>query len=114
MNKYKNKQTRIGDKVFASKKEANMYIILQSMQRKGEIEKLKLQPKFTLQEGFKNAKGKKHRPIRYYADFSFYDKKQKRFRVIDCKGYRTNVYKLKRKMFDKIMKDSDIYLEEEI
>jgi hypothetical protein len=33
------------------------------------------------------------------ADFTFYDEREKRDRVVDVKGFRTEVFKLKAKLF---------------
>lgn len=65
---------------------------------RGEITDLALQVPFTLIPGFVGADGKKERPLKYVADFVY--KKNGRFVVEDVKGYRTEVYKLKRKLFN--------------
>lgn len=114
MNKYHARKTYVDGIGFDSAKEAQMYQDLKLMAKAREIKNLRLQPYFCLLEGFTNGAGKKCRPIGYSADFSFYDNRLKRFRVLDCKGYRTKTYMMKKKMFDKIMKDQEIYLEEEI
>ena len=61
---------------------------------------LELQKKFLLQEGYTNAKGKKRRPIYYIADFYYYDYIDNKWVVEDVKGVRTDVYKLKKKLFE--------------
>lgn len=58
---------------FDSKKEAKRYEELMIMLKAGEIENLKLQRQFTLQEGFKTIDGITIRPIRYIADFTYTD-----------------------------------------
>lgn len=114
-NKYnvsaKEKRTFYGI-VFDSIKEMEWYIALSEDEKQGKIQDLKRQVPFVLQEGYTSLQGKKIRPITYKADYTFYDKKQGRYRVIDCKGFRTETYKLKRKMFDCLMKSQGIYLEE--
>ena len=70
----------------------------------GEIDRLKLQPEFTLQEAFTTPEGEKVKAIRYRADFRY----RKKMRdgvdtywvsvVEDVKGYRTKEYQQKRKM----------------
>lgn len=115
MNKYHSKKWYcIADHKHDSKKEAKACDTLRLLERTGKIKDLKQQPKFTLQEGFKRADGKKVRPITYRADFSFYDNDHDRFRVIDTKGYKTQVYRLKEKMFNKIMANRGIQIEYEI
>lgn len=54
--------------------------------------------KYILQASF-TFNGKKIREISYYADFVYEDKDG--LHVIDTKGYRTDVYKLKKKLFIK-------------
>lgn len=97
--KYKNKKTVIGNYVFDSKKESNYYLKLKMMNDLGLIKDLKLQEKFELQPKYKNAEGKNIRSINYIADFTYYDLDGK-LHVIDTKGYRTEVYKLKKKLFE--------------
>ena len=50
------------------------------------------------QEFFKSKlKGKTYRAITYVADFVYKD--DKGMHVVDTKGYRTQVYKIKKKLF---------------
>jgi hypothetical protein len=97
-NKYGAKKTTIGDKVYDSKKEARRATVLKRWQDAGLITDLKEQIRFVLQEGYTNNKGKKIRPIEYVADFMYVQ--DGRQIVEDCKGMRTDVYKLKKKMFE--------------
>lgn len=98
MNKYYNKKNKIDNILFDSKKEANEYLLLKVLQENRKISNLKLQPKFTLQPSYK-INNKTIRAITYTADFSFYDEKGK-FHVVDVKGFKTDVYKLKKKLFE--------------
>ena len=95
-HKYNAKKVKVDGISFDSKKEANRYFELKMLERAGKIKELKLQPKFLLQDGFERD-GKKYRAIFYIADFE-YIKDGKRI-VEDVKGVRTDVYKLKKKMF---------------
>lgn len=81
---------------FDSKKEAARYNDLKMMEKSGVISDLVLQPSFVLQDGF-YYKGKKERAIRYIADFS-YMRDGKKY-VEDVKGLKTDVYRIKRKLF---------------
>lgn len=90
----------------ASQKEAGRCDELTLIERAGEIEKLKQQPKFELQRSFK-FHGKETRAITYTADFSYYDRKYKKFVVEDVKGFKTQSYKLKKKLFMFIMRDRE-------
>lgn len=98
MNKYHNKKTTIDGILFASKKEGNYYTKLKLMQNAGIIWSLELQKKYILQASF-TFNGKKIREISYYADFVYEDKDG--LHVVDTKGYRTDTYKLKKKLFIK-------------
>lgn len=91
-SKYKNKKTRIGDKVFDSKKEAERYLVLKNAEERGLISGLKCQVKYEL-----IPKCGKNRPCSYYADF-VYKNKEGKVIVEDVKGRRTDVYQIKKKL----------------
>lgn len=95
-HKYHAKKTTIDGITFDSRKEANRYAELKLLERAGEIKNLRLQVPFTLQESF-TLHGKKYRPITYIADFVY--EQDGRTIVEDTKGMRTQVYKLKKKLF---------------
>ena len=97
-NKFKNVKTTINEIHFDSKKEANRYNELMLMLKAGEIEDLKLQPDFTLQEAYTTPEGKRIKAIRYKADFSY--KKDNKLIVEDVKSKatKTPIYSMKRKM----------------
>lgn len=65
--------------------------------RRPEIRDLELQPEYVLQEAYVRD-GKKIRAITYYADFRYLDLRTNRIVVEDCKGMRTEIYKMKKKM----------------
>lgn len=113
-NKYFAHKTKVDGITFDSHKESFVYQQLLLMQKAKKISKLLLQPEFVLQQPYTNSAGIKIKAIKYRADFSFYDHEEKCFRVVDVKGFKTAVYKLKKKMFDYIMRDSGLYLEESI
>lgn len=99
-NKYFNKKVIVDEIEFDSKKEANRYEELKMLEKAGLIKELELQKKFELQPKYVNNKGKKIRPITYKADFYYYDNHLERYIVEDTKGYRTEVYKLKKKILE--------------
>ena len=108
-NKYNNKKIILDDIIFDSQKEAKRYAVLKILLRGGEIEDLKLQPEFILQESFvKN--GKKFRPITYKADFQYYSVKENKIVVEDVKGIETEVFKIKRKLFEHKFPDFELTL----
>lgn len=95
MNKYHNKKCFYKGMTFDSKKERDYYVILEMMLKNKQITDLKTQVKFELQPSFK-FKGKTIRSINYIADFTYI--KDGKLIIVDTKGYRTEVYKLKKKM----------------
>lgn len=96
--KYHNSKTIIDGIKFASKKESKRYQELKLLEKNGDITELELQPRFTLQPKYRK-NGKTIRKIEYVADFSYRDKKGKHI-VEDVKGIKTEVYKLKKKIFE--------------
>ena len=98
-NKYKNKKVKVNGKVFDSKKEAKRYYELINMERAGLIKDLETQKKFLLLDTFKK-NGKTYKQISYYADFVYFDVYSKKTIVEDVKGVKTEVYKIKRKLFE--------------
>lgn len=107
MSKYKNKKVVVDNILFDSKKEANYYIYLKMLEDAGKIVDLELQRKFVLQPTFK-LNEKTYRAITYVADFVYKDQ-EGQTHVVDTKGYRTEVYKIKKKLF---MKKYGIEIEE--
>ena len=99
-SKYHNKKVIYNGIKFDSKKEMQRYKNLELLESTNYICSLELQKKFLLQEGYTNAEGKKIRPIYYIADFYYYDYIDNKWVVEDVKGVRTDVYKLKKKLFE--------------
>ena len=99
-NKYRNKEISIAGQIFQSKLEAKRYKQLALLEKAGEIKDLKMQVKYELQEAF-TKNGKTYRKIEYIADFVYYDNKLKKTIVEDTKGIKTDVFKIKQKMFEK-------------
>lgn len=95
--KYGNTKLEVDGHVFDSLKEASYYGTLKYMEKAGEISHLVIQPRYELIPAF-TKNGKKYRKTEYVADFQ-YDKDGEII-VVDTKGCRTDVYKLKRKMFE--------------
>lgn len=97
-SKYKNKKVVYNGIKFDSKKEMAYYIKLKMLEEKGKIKELELQKTYELQPSFK-VNGKTYRKITYKADFSYVSTEDDKLHIVDTKGFRTEVYKLKRKMF---------------
>ena len=97
MNKYKNNKTVVNGHEFDSKKEARRYYKLLAMERAGEIKDLRLQPEYELIPRFKKG-NKTYRKTVYIADFEYVEDGMTI--VEDVKGFKTPVYKLKKKLFE--------------
>lgn len=91
MSKYRAKPTVIDGIRFASRKEAQRYTELKLLERAGAISELRLQVPYEL-----IPKHGRERAIKYIADFVYNEDGQTI--VEDVKGYRTDVYKLKRRL----------------
>lgn len=99
-SKYAAVKTVVDGIKFDSKKEAKRYIELKLMERAGVISDLMLQVPFTLFE--KNEFGRK---IKYIADFTYWEIRsdgKKEYVVEDCKGYKTDVYRLKKRIMAEV------------
>ena len=94
-SKYKNKKTTVDGIEFDSKKEAKRYQELLLMQRAGIITDLKRQVPYVLVPAF-NLNKKRYRAMTYIADFVY--KENGKEVVEDAKGFRTEVYKIKKKL----------------
>lgn len=99
MSKYHSKKMIIDGITFDSKREANRYCELKLLEKAGKIKDLQLQHQFVLQPSFKK-KGKSIRAITYVADFVYFDLERMKNVVEDVKGYKTDVYQIKKKMFE--------------
>lgn len=99
MNKYHNKKVIVNGHKFDSIKEANYYNQLRLLQRAGLIRDLELQKTFILQPSFK-LNNKTRRNITYKADFTYFSNEDNKIHVIDVKGFKTDVYNIKKKMFE--------------
>ena len=85
--KYHNKRISLGGHNFASKAEAARWIYLSALERDGGITHLRLQSRYELYAG-----------IFYVADFEYF--RESGISVVeDVKGLKTDVFKLKAKMF---------------
>lgn len=105
--KYNNEKLTIefhGNKYkFDSMAEANYFMFLAKRLEKGEIDRLKLQPSYTLTSPFiiatdKTKSGKSRVPhLRYSPDFEYYEKGKKI--AVEVKGMKTTSYQMRLKLF---------------
>ena len=102
-NKYHNIKSIYNGVVYDSRKEAKRAFELNMLQRANEISNLQRQVKFELQPAYTTKDGRKIQAIFYVADFVY---KINGIQVVeDVKGVRTEVYRLKRKLFEYKYKD---------
>ncbi len=107
MNKYKNKKVAVDGIEFDSKREAKRYGQLKLLEKAKLIKELELQKTFELQPSFKK-NGKTYRSITYKADFYYYDNHLNRYVVEDTKGFKTDTYKIKKKMFEYVYPELEL------
>ena len=125
-SKYRNNKASAIDPVtkeeikFDSIKERDHYYLLKDREKRGEIYDIKMQVPITIQEGFTMPDGSKVRAITYRADFYYKERIGRKIvgdkiisddikvHFVDVKGYRTEVYKLKKKL----LAYRGIYIEE--
>lgn len=98
-SKYFSKKVVIDGIKFDSKKEGEYYQKLKLLEKEGKIKNLELQKEYELQPSFK-INNKTRRKTTYRADFSYITTKDDKIHVVDVKGFRTEVYRLKKKMFE--------------
>lgn len=96
-NKYKNKKTTYDGIKFDSIKEMKRYKELKLLEKGGAIKDLELQPKFLLIPTLRYDNQKTDRKTIYKADFKYEDNNGNII-VEDVKGFKTDVYKIKRKL----------------
>lgn len=99
-SKYGNRVTYVGEVKFDSAREAERYTVLMIRLGAGEIEKLKLQPEFTITESYQMPDGRRVKAQRYRADFSYVVKDTGEYVVEDVKteGTKTRVFINKAKL----------------
>lgn len=96
--KYHNEPVKTGGLRFDSKKEAERFRALQAMQNAGQIQDLKLQHRFTLQDAYTTPEGERVRAIEYRADFTYIRDGQLVVEDVKSPATKTAVYAMKRKM----------------
>lgn len=92
MSKYNNVKVKLDSEWFDSHKEGLRYRELQLLERAGEITDIERQVTYEL---IPNQPGE--RAVKYIADFRYKNKEGQTI-VEDVKGFKTEVYKIKRKL----------------
>lgn len=95
-SKYGNKRTKVGELTFDSRKEARYYNFLLALQEQGKIHSLRCQVPFSFEiNGEPLRYVDSNRKIKYVADFEYFTSEGVR-KVVDVKGFKTDIYKLKK------------------
>lgn len=104
-NKYHNKKFQKDGMTWDSKKEYYRYKQLKYLEKEGKIRDLLCQVQFPLLPSQKVDGRVVERPVRYIADFTYYEPidgydwdKGFQFVVEDAKGFKTPEYRIKKKM----------------
>ena len=97
--KYHNKKVKYDGYTFDTIREKNYYIKLKLLEKAGKIKELELQKEYELQPSFK-LNNKTSRKITYRSDFTYKTTEDDKLHVVDVKGFRTDVYRLKKKLFE--------------
>ncbi len=94
-SKYGNKKVFFDGHHFDSQKECNRYVQLRMLERAGEIKELRLQVGYELNELGSHS-------LKYICDFVYILTKTGEAKFEDVKGFRTQVYKKKKKLMFKV------------
>ena len=97
-SKYNNSKVTYQGLTFDSKKEFEYYLLLKDKEKRGLVFNIKRHVPLEIQPAFTDKTGVKHRAITYKADFVYTDRVSGKVKYIDVKGFRTEVYKLKKKL----------------
>lgn len=104
-SKYKSRQIIVDGIKFPSQKEADFYCNLKILLRAGEISGFCRQARFVVTEG-----NEQNSCVEYITDFViFYPNGT--YRIVDVKGYKTEVFKLKMKSFSEKYPNLTVELE---
>lgn len=105
-NKFNAKKIVYQGEKFDSRKELERWKLLTLLERSGQITELRRQVRYPLQAAYTNGEGKRIREISYIADFVYRPVNEMGTPcdvvVEDTKGFRTEMYRLKKKLFEKV------------
>lgn len=96
-SKYGNRTVILDDQIFDSQHEMHRWVELRYMERAGLIKNLARQVPYELIPAQRRNGRVIERACKYIADFAYQTKDGKEI-VEDAKGYRTEVYKIKKKL----------------
>ena len=97
---------------FDSKAEMTHFAKLGNRLKRGQIERLKLQPQFTLQEGFKlntdkTKSGKTKVPSMVYTPDFYYIENGKTI-VVEVKGFSDTAFNIRKRLFLAMLEEFDV------
>lgn len=98
-SKYNARRVTVDGLSFDSEAEARRYAELKLLQAAGAIGDLMLRPRFELQAAFEDRDGRRWASIVYEADFAYHEPGAAALVVEEVKGFETEAWKLKRKLF---------------
>lgn len=93
--KYRNNPCEVDGIKFDSEKEADYYKKLKILLKAGKIGLLEMQKGYELNPGGTYS-------LKYFADFVYMDCETGETKVVDVKGFRTAVYKKKKRLMKKV------------
>lgn len=99
-SKYRNVRVEVDGLSFDSKREANQWLRLKARELAGEIRNLRRQVIFPLLAPVASSPGVNVEVARYVADFCFEEVSDGRLCVVDAKGVKTALFKLKAKWLE--------------
>lgn len=105
-NKYNSKKVCIDGIWFDSKAESQYYVCLKRWKQEGKVKEFKCQVPFELIPGYRDMSGKKIRSTHYIADFVvlYPDNTEDVIDVKGSRGIQTDVFKIKKKLFEWVYK----------
>lgn len=80
--------------------EYNRYLYLKEEVEKKNITNLKIHPSYILQDSYISYDGRQVKPLKYEADFEYFDINTDKIIVEDVKGFATPDFEIHRKLFD--------------
>ncbi len=98
MSKYGNKKIKVDGEEYDSQAEYLYHLHYREREQRGEIRNLKRQVKYVIQPSFKRD-GSTIRAITYTVDYDFEEAPDWKHVTVVVKGFATEVFKLKRKLF---------------
>lgn len=93
--------------IFDSNHEFSYYLHLKELEGCGLVSDIEIHKRFELIPPFTTNNGDKIRPMRYEADFVFWDNNLGFTRVVDIKGFEEDHFKIKKKLFEWLYCDRD-------